>query len=137
MEYKVEYVDSIDVEEVQRLRAATGLRRHSTEGDSIASRNSICDVVAKTEAGEVVGMGRLIGDGGTFCVLTNVCVLPEHQRKGVGTMVMEKIASFMEEKLPKNCFICLLSTPEGKRFYEKFGYTETSAINRTAMFMRT
>ncbi|MBL1410020.1 GNAT family N-acetyltransferase [Sphingobacterium sp. C459-1T] len=37
---------------------------------------------------EVVGMGRLVGDGGCHCQIVDVCVLPEHEKKDLGKLIM-------------------------------------------------
>src|SRR5689334_18393039 len=36
-----------------------------------------------------VGMGRIIGDGGWYFHVADMAVLPEHQRKGLGDVVLK------------------------------------------------
>lgn len=44
--------------------------------------------------GKVVGMGRVIGDGRIFFYIQDIAVLPEHQNKGIGKLIMETIQEY-------------------------------------------
>ena len=48
--------------------------------------------------GEIVGMGRIVGDGGTVFHVCDMAVLPEYQRMGAGSLIMSEIMSFIESK---------------------------------------
>ena len=70
-----------DVETYARRRALVGLSRRSREGMAKGLHNSQHAVLAVNELGPV-GMGRIIGDGGTAYQITDIAVDPDHQGKG-------------------------------------------------------
>src|SRR5207245_54036 len=71
------------VDEYRRLISSVGLEAARHTGD-LTSASSLFAVFA--EAGrEIVGMGRVIGDGGLHYYLTNVVVLPAHQHQGLSS----------------------------------------------------
>lgn len=72
------------------IRLAAGLSTKSVEAASIGLPNSIYSVVVYL-SNTVVGIGRVIGDGGCFFEITDMAVLPEHQGKGVGRKIMQTL----------------------------------------------
>lgn len=70
-------------------------------------------------------MGRIIGDGGAFCQVVDICVLPNWQGKGIGKLIMQDVISFIENKLPESCYISLLADGDASRLYEKYGFEYT------------
>lgn len=46
-------------------------------------------------------MGRLIGDGGCFCQLVDICNLPDFQGKGLGQLIMKNLVSYVPNHLPE------------------------------------
>ena len=66
------------------------------------------------------GMGRVVGDGALNFEIVDMAVDPEHQRKGLGRMMMERIMAYLEREAPKGAYIMLMAdVPE---FYAKFGF---------------
>ena len=69
---------------------------------------------------QVVGMGRVVGDGAINFEVVDVAVDPEHQGKGLGRVIMESIMEYFDENAPKGAYISLIAdVPE---LYEKFGF---------------
>src|SRR5256885_13642399 len=66
------------VEEYCRLISAVGWKPRDVEAVSRALGASLFAICAETN-GEVIGMGRVIGDGGLHYYLTDVVVVPPHQ----------------------------------------------------------
>ncbi len=121
--------DSISIEDYQRLRKLSGLSLKSTEAAEIGLSNSLYCVSLLVE-GKIIGMGRLIGDGGCFCQVVDICVLPEHQGKGLGKMIMSRIVDYIHTKLPKSCYVSLIADGEAYRLYEQFGFKATMPVSR-------
>ena len=48
--------------------------------------------------GKAIGMGRVIGDGGTAFQITDIAVLPEHQGKGLGKRIMAALVAWLKAK---------------------------------------
>ena len=71
------------VETYRHLRTAAGLSAKTVEAASRGLPNSLFAVQVLC-AGEPVGMGRVIGDGGAFYQVVDIAVLPAHQGLGLG-----------------------------------------------------
>ena len=80
---------------------------------------SVCIVVK----GEVVGMGRVIGDDGLYLYIQDVMVLPGYQRQGIGSRIMDLITAYLDENLCKEVFVGLKSAPGLECFYGRYGFT--------------
>jgi GNAT superfamily N-acetyltransferase len=74
--------------------------------------------------GEVIGMCRIIGDGGFVNFIADMIVVPEFQGKGIGRMIMERTIKFVEDNIPNGgrTTITLNATKGKEGFYEKFGF---------------
>ncbi len=77
------------LEDYLRLRRESGRTPRTPEQAAPALRGSgaICHV-PHLETGEVVGMGRLLGDGGWYFHVVDMALLPAQQRRGIGDAVL-------------------------------------------------
>jgi ribosomal protein S18 acetylase RimI-like enzyme len=85
---------------------------------------------------EVVGMGRLIGDGGWYFHVVDMAVIPEHQRRGLGDLVLGSLLDLIQATAPPNPYVTLLADPPGRRLYERHGFTQT-APDSVGMVLRS
>jgi GNAT superfamily N-acetyltransferase len=76
--------------------------------------------------GEVVGMGRLLGDGGWYFHVVDMAVLPAHQRRGLGDTILGALLDRVREVAPPGAYVNLLADPPGRRLYERHGFAETA-----------
>ena len=67
-------------EDYRQLRISAGMSPKS-EAAAAGLPNSLFGVVVRHE-GRVVGMGRLIGDGGLFFQVVDIAVAPAHRTDG-------------------------------------------------------
>ena len=74
--------------------------------------------------GEIVGMARIVGDGGFVNYIADVIVMPEHQGKGLGRQIMERILEYIKQNisLGGRAGISLFAAKSKEGFYEKFGF---------------
>ncbi|WP_312117425.1 GNAT family N-acetyltransferase [Brevibacillus reuszeri] len=93
--------------------------------------NSLYSVVVLSES-KIIGMGRIIGDGYVYFYLQVIVVLPEFQRMGIGTMIMDKLMSYLKKNAPDQAFIGLFSSNDAKILYEKYDFKQYPAL--TGMF---
>jgi ribosomal protein S18 acetylase RimI-like enzyme len=112
-------------EDYLRLRRVTGLSPKSAEGAAIGLPRSIFGVVVRNGS-EVVGMGRVVGDGGLMLQVTDIAVEPSHQGRGLGKAIMARIARFLEENLPDGAYVSLIADGEAHRLYSQFGFRPTA-----------
>ena len=110
-----------------RLRRASGLTP-KTEEQGVAGLPgswAACHVVAEA-SGEVVGMGRVIGDGGWYFHVIDMAVLPDHQRRGLGDAVLGALLDRIREIAPPGAWVNLLADPPGRALNARHGFTETA-----------
>ena len=110
-----------------RLRRDAGLTP-KTEEQAVAGLPgswAACHVVAE-DSGEVVGMGRLLGDGGWYFHVIDMAVLPTHQRKGLGDAVLRALLDRVREVAPAGAWVNLLADVPGRPLYARHGFTETA-----------
>jgi len=116
--------DQIPVQTYQKLRSESGLSVKTEQASQIGLKNSIYSVMVADEV-NVIGMGRIIGDGGCFCQVVDICVLPGYQGRGIGKLIMEKISGFINKKLPASCYVSLIADGDASFLYEQFGFKDT------------
>lgn len=126
-----EIIPSVD--DYINIRLAAGLSRKSKEAATIALPNSIYGVTIYHRS-EPVGIGRIIGDGGCFFEITDMAVLPEHQGKGVGRLIMEALCQWLNDNAPKTAYISLMAHHGKPPFYEKFGFKYAKLPNAAGMY---
>jgi ribosomal protein S18 acetylase RimI-like enzyme len=117
-----------------QLRQLTGLSAKSLAAAETGLKNSVYSVIVKHEE-EIIGMGRIIGDGGCFCQVVDICVLPAYQGQSIGKMIMQNIADFIYTQLPPTCYVSLLADGEAYRLYAQYGFKETYPESR-GMYLR-
>jgi GNAT superfamily N-acetyltransferase len=76
--------------------------------------------------GTTVGMGRCISDGGWYFHVIDVAVLPEHQRKGLGDMIVSAIMEKIRRESAPGAYVNLLADPPGRNLYKRHGFVETA-----------
>jgi len=123
------------------LRDAAGMAHRTVEAARAGVPNShyAVTVVAREDgaedsgAGTVVGMGRIVGDGGTVFQLTDIVVHPDHQGRGLGTDITDALVTHLRETAPESAYVNLMADVEG--FYERWGFEPTAPDSR-GMFIR-
>ena len=113
-----------------RLKIATGFRNRPIDQVERALKNDLLDVVAIVN-NEVVGMGRLVGDGVMYWYLQEISVLPEYQGKGIGTGIVNYLLEYIKKHTEDETFTSVgLTAAEGKTsFYERFGFQNSRGMN--------
>ena len=111
------------VEDYVRLRREAGLGRKSKEAAAKGLPNSLFSITV-VHRGAVVGMGRVIGDGGCFFEVVDIAVVPEHRGRGLGERIMREVMSFIERNALPGAYVSLISSIPA--FYERFGFKRTS-----------
>lgn len=93
---------------------------------------------AVVEEENVIGMARLLGDGGMAFYLKDLVVLPEYQGQGIGKELLEHVQSYIKNELEDGWQTSLeLMSAKGKEeFYKKFGFEERPSKCRGAGMMK-
>ncbi len=120
---EVRLVDNIlQAEDFVRLRIETGFAEVPVEHARKALQNGLINVSAIYH-GELVGMGRLVGDGAMYWYLQEIIVLPPFQRKGIGTMIVNHLVDYAKANSITGKFTTIggVSAKGKEAFYEKMG----------------
>ena len=75
---------------------------------------------------KLIGMGRLVGDGSMYWYIQDVAVLPEYQRKGIGSAIVESSSACAGQPDRSLGFHWPDSRKGKEPFYEKTGIYKTS-----------
>jgi ribosomal protein S18 acetylase RimI-like enzyme len=118
-----------------RIRLAAGLSRKTEEAATIGLKNSHFAVMV-FYADEPVGIGRVVGDGGCFLEIVDIAVLPKHQQKGVGTLIMDALMAYVNEHAPKSAYVSLMADHGTPAFYEKFGFVRAELPKAAGTVLR-
>ena len=108
-------------EEFAAVTAAVGFKPHPEEAIRIGLANSWHAVCAEID-GNVIGVGRIVGDGALHFYVTNIMVVPAHQRSGVGSAIVESLVSQVRTVPYANVLVEALPLPGLESFYARFGF---------------
>ena len=113
------------VADYMRLRAAAGMSARSVEGAAIGLPNSWFGVTILHQ-GRAVGMGRIIGDGGTAFQIVDIVVEPDHQKRGLGKRIMTALMERLIAEAPANAYVSLIADGDAQYLYAKYGFALTA-----------
>lgn len=86
---------------------------------------------ARDGSGELVGIARLLDDGGLHASLWDMVVRPDRQGRGIGRSLLEAAL----ERCRDRRLVVLVSTPAGVGFFERLGFAAESH-GHVAMYLR-
>ena len=121
---EIKLVDNIlQAEDFIRLRVEAGFAEVPVDHARKALQNGLINVSAIYN-GELVGMGRLVGDGAMYWYLQEIIVLPQFQRKGIGTMIVDHLVDYAKANSVTGKFTTIggVSAKGKEPFYEKMGF---------------
>jgi GNAT superfamily N-acetyltransferase len=108
--------------EYNRLRTLVGWGPYREEVIERSLPHTLyCVCALKGE--EMVGMARVIGDAGLVYYVQDVIVIPNHQRRGIGTEMMDKVMAYVGAHASHNSIVGLMSAKGKEPFYQRYGFT--------------
>jgi len=123
-----------DVDTYLQLREKAGMRARTIQGATKGLGSELFSVILRaSESGEAVGMGRVVGDGGTVFHICDMAVDEKWQGKGGGTMIMNSLMEYILKEASPQSYINLMADVDG--FYERWGFKPT-VPNSRGMFLR-
>lgn len=108
-----------------RVRAGLSPKRDDQAAASLPGSWAACHVLHDGDD-HAVAMGRLIGDGGWYFHVVDMAVLPEHQRHGLGSAVLDDLLEEVHRRAPRGAYVNLLADPPGRPLYARHGFAETA-----------
>ena len=123
--------ENFHLEEIINLYQSVGWTNYLERGGMLEEGygNSLCGLGAY-DSDRLVGIIRAVGDGRTIVFVQDIIVLPEYQRKGIGTKLLKAVV----EKYKDVYQIELLTdnTEKTKTFYRSVGFTASDDIGCVA-----
>jgi GNAT superfamily N-acetyltransferase len=86
---------------------------------------------ARDADGSLVGVGRLLDDGGLHASVWDVIVRPDRQRAGIGTAILRA----MLDRCADRRLVALVSTPAALPFFASLGFVAESH-GHAALYLR-
>ena len=116
---------SYDEGAVLALYAAVGWTNYTQRPEMLrrAFAGSLCTLCAY-DGGRIAGLVRAVGDGASVLCVQDLLVLPEYQRRGLGSRLLRELLA----RYPDVYQTMLLTddTPEHAAFYERAGFTNAA-----------
>lgn len=98
------------IESYLNLRLAAGLSEMSRQGAEKGLPSTLF-AVSLMEDNRLIGMGRVVGDGGLQFLVCDIAVHPDRQGKGYGKLIMKEIKCYIDEQVPAegSCLLLRIS----------------------------
>jgi ribosomal protein S18 acetylase RimI-like enzyme len=116
---EIEY-RSPTVSEYTKLRGLVGWRETDENVTDMALKTSLFSVVG-TEQGNVIGLGRIIGDG-LYFYIQDLIIHPDYQSKGLGKSLMKELMAYISANAQSGAFVGLMAAKGLVKYYEQFGF---------------
>jgi len=109
------------VAEFRDLRRLSGLSEKTVDAAERGLPGTLFSVVIEAE-GTAIGMGRVIGDGGTAYQIVDIAVLPVHQGQGLGKRIVAALVDWLHANAPKSAYVSLIADGPAKDLYAQYGF---------------
>ncbi|SDI47775.1 GNAT family N-acetyltransferase [Natribacillus halophilus] len=113
-----------DPTEYNDLRLEGGISVKSQEAATVGLKNSLCAVCIYDQK-TLIGMGRVIGDGGAFFQIVDIVVKPSYQGQGLAKVIMTELMDFLEQNTYPGSYVSLIADGSANKLYEQFGFKNT------------
>lgn len=131
MVMRIEESKNLQLNEIVNLYRSVGWTNYLKRVDILqqAYADSLC-VLGAYDSDQLVGVIRTVGDGQTIVFVQDIVVLPEYQRKGIGTKLLKAVMDkykdvYQVELLTDN-------TDKTKAFYRSVGFIASDEIDCVA-----
>lgn len=113
--------------EILNLYAAVGWTAYTDEPETLKAgfENSLMTLAAY-ENGKLTGILRAVGDGETIVYIQDILVMPEYQRRGIGSLLVR--TALERFKNVRQIVLCTDNTPKTVAFYESLGFVKLTEI---------
>ena len=119
------FEDPPSTREYMDLRLESGLSGKTFEAAELGLAGTYLAVTVRDQE-RLVGMGRVIGDGGCFFQVVDIAVHPDYQRRGIGQGIMSRLVAAIRDRVPASAYVSLIADGDANRLYEKFGFEPTA-----------
>ena len=120
----------LDIDTYLYLRSKVGWRKLSGKQAESAIDGAKYTLCAYMD-GAPVGMGRIVGDGAVISYVQDLVVIPEAQKHGIGSRILEKLRAYVESitEPGTTMMFCLMCAKGREQFYLSHGFTARPTDN--------
>jgi ribosomal protein S18 acetylase RimI-like enzyme len=116
-------LETPSVEDFLILRSKVGWGDLEANLAEKSLNNSLFHVIIRHDE-QLVGMGRVVGDGAMYFYIQDVVVDPSYQKQGIGSALMDKIEGYLSDATNQGSTIGLLAAQGKEAFYSRYSYTQ-------------
>lgn len=117
IEYRHNY--PLAPEDIARVFESSGIVRPSKDLERIARMFAESNIVISAWSGdELVGLCRALSDFSYCCYLSDLAVVKQHQRRGIGKQLISELRNSLSDEVS----IILLSAPAAMAYYPALGF---------------
>lgn len=133
MQYTVKEYSVYNEEEILNLYDSVGWTNYTSNPSMLtnAYKHSL-KILGAYDADKLVGIIRAVGDGYSIVYIQDIIVLPEYQRKGIGTLLIKEILSEYKDVYQKA--LMTDNTEESVQFYKSVGFLMDTDMDCRAFF---
>ena len=116
------------LEEIIHLYESVGWINYLEKSDILerAYARSLC-VLAAYDEDQLIGIIRAVGDGVTIVFIQDIIVLPEYQRRGIGTQLLQSVIEKYEHVYQME--LLTDNTEKAKAFYRSAGFNSAEDLD--------
>ena len=128
MEFSIKEYNEYKEEEILNLYTSVGWTNYTENPTMLknAFQNSL-KIYAAYEKDRLLGIIRAVGDGHSILFIQDILILPEYQRLGIGTALMNRMLDEYKHVYQKS--LMTDNTEKTIQFYRSCGFTKLSDIN--------
>ena len=131
MDIRLQKYENFRLDEIINLYKSVGWANYLERANILrqAFTNSLC-ILGAYDSDKLVGIIRVVGDGLTIVFVQDIIVIPEYQRRGIGTKLLKEVMElyrhvYQMELLTDN-------TEKTKAFYRSMGFTASDDLSCVA-----
>jgi len=114
--------ESPKVQEYNQLRDHVGWGAYTdANAASYGLEHSLFHVTVR-DGDELIGMGRVIGDGAITFYIQDVVVHEDYRGQGIGKAIMDRIMTYIARTATEYAVVGLFSAKGKEAFYERFDF---------------
>lgn len=133
MQFTIKEYSMYNEEEILNLYDRVGWSSYTSKPSMLknAYKHSL-KILGAYDGEKLIGIIRAVGDGYSIVYIQDMLVLPEYQRKGIGTMLMKEILSEYKDVYQK--VLMTDNTERTVQFYKSVGLMMDTDTNGRAFY---
>lgn len=116
------YYEVPDTQTYLNLRIAAARPPKEYSVAAVALNHSIFSVVVREDGSELVGMGRIVGDGGCYYQIVDVLIHPDYEDQPVKEVVVRELLGYLDQHAPSDAEVIVMADLLDIPLYQNQGF---------------